>query len=144
MENNNSSLYAQKAVESFYLDRPYGIRIDYSRKGFVLFNRKLNLLGMDKWNSIEELPLEEYDNPEEIPVEGVDIQRYSSKVDIFFYTDKSSFDQGVPAPVHTITEYWIWSVSKNTTNISTVCQYCWAEPYNKRAVSNMVYCSRLR
>jgi len=39
---------------------PYGIRIDYSRKGFVLFNRKLNLLGMDKWNSIEELPLEEY------------------------------------------------------------------------------------
>lgn len=36
MENNNSSLYAQKAVESFYLDRPYGIRIDYSRKGFVL------------------------------------------------------------------------------------------------------------
>ena len=90
MENNNSSLYAQKAVESFYLDRPYGIRIDYSRKGFVLFNRKLNLLGMDKWNSIEELPLEEYDNPEEIPVEGVDIQRYNSKVDIFFYTDKSS------------------------------------------------------
>ena len=79
MENNNSSLYAQKAVESFYLDRPYGIRIDYSRKGFVLFNRKLNLLGMDKWNSIEELP-----------VEGVDIQRYNSKVDIFFYTDKSS------------------------------------------------------
>ena len=70
MENNNSSLYAQKAVESFYLDRPYGIRIDYSRKGFVLFNRKLNLLGMDKWNSIEELPLEEYDNPEEIPVEA--------------------------------------------------------------------------
>lgn len=47
MENNNSSLYAQKAVESFYLDRPYGIRIDYSRKGFVLFNRKLNLLEMD-------------------------------------------------------------------------------------------------
>jgi len=79
MENNNSSLYAQKAVESFYLDRPYGIRIDYSRKGFVLFNRKLNLLEMDKWNSIEELP-----------VEGVDIQRNSSKVDIFFYTDKSS------------------------------------------------------
>ena len=90
MENNNSSLYAQKAVESFYLDRPYGIRIDYSRKGFVLFNRKLNLLGMDKWNSIEELPLEEYDTPEEIPVEGVDIQRNSSKVDVFFYTDNSS------------------------------------------------------
>ena len=80
MENNNSSLYAQKAVESFYLDRPYGIRIDYSRKGFVLFNRKLNLLGMDKWNSIEELPLEEYDNPEEIPVEGVDIQIYLPSV----------------------------------------------------------------
>ena len=30
------------------------------------------------------------DKAEEIPVEGVDIQRYSSKVDIFFYTDKSS------------------------------------------------------
>lgn len=135
MENNNSSLYAQKAVESFYLDRPYGIRIDYSRKGFVLFNRKLNLLGMDKWNSIEELPLEEYDNPEEIPVEGVDIQRYSSKVDIFFYTDKSS-------PYHNGT--LDMECLKNTTNISTVCQYCWAEPYNKRAASNMAYCSRLR
>ena len=70
MENNNSSLYAQKAVESFYLDRPYGIRIDYSRKGFVLFNRKLNLLGMDKWNSIEELPLEEYDNRKKYRLKG--------------------------------------------------------------------------
>lgn len=115
MENNNSSLYAQKAVESFYLDRPYGIRIDYSRKGFVLFNRKLNLLEMDKWNSIEELPLEEYDNPEEIPVEGVDIQRNSSKVD---------YSSTRTNPVPTITEHWIWSASKNTTNISTVCQYC--------------------
>lgn len=90
MENNNSSLYAQKAVESFYLDRPYGIRIDYSRKGFVLVQPETEPAWMDKWNSIEELPLEEYDNPEEIPVEGVDIQRNSSKVDVFFYTDKSS------------------------------------------------------
>lgn len=103
MENNNSSLYAQKAVESFYLDRPYGIRIDYSRKVSSWFNRKLNLLGMDKWNSIEELPLEEYDNPEEIPVEGVDIQRYNSKVDIFFYTDN---------PVPTITEDWYECLKK--------------------------------
>ena len=47
-------------------------------------------------------------------------------------------------PVPTITEDWIWSVSRNTTNISTVCQYYWAEPYNKRAANNMAYCSRLR
>lgn len=90
MESNNSNLYKQKAVESFYLDRPYGIRIDFSRKGFVLFNRKLNLLGMDKWNSIEELPLEESDSLEEIPQEGVEVQKKEGKVDIFFYTDQSN------------------------------------------------------
>lgn len=36
-------------------------------------------------------------------------------------------------PVPIITGHWIWSVSKNTTNISTVCQYYWAEPYNKKS-----------
>ena len=90
MENNDSSLYEQKAVESFYLDRPYGIRIDFSQNGFVLFNRKLNLLGTNKWNSIEELPLEKSDSLEEIPQEGVVVQKNGDKVDIFFYTDQSS------------------------------------------------------
>ncbi|WP_317193894.1 hypothetical protein [Bacteroides thetaiotaomicron] len=72
------------------IDLSMDYRIKSDDHDFIYGLPKLNLLGMDKWNSIEELPLEEYDNPEEIPVEGVDIQRYSSKVDIFFYTDKSS------------------------------------------------------
>lgn len=90
MKDINSNLYKQKAVESFYLERPYGIRIDFSEKGYVLFNRKLNLLGVDKWNSIEELPLEKSDILEEIPLEGAEVKMYEKKVDIFFYTDKSN------------------------------------------------------
>lgn len=90
MEDISSSLYRQKAIESFYLDRPYGIRIDFSKKGYVLFNRKLNLLGIDRWNSIEELPLEKSDSLEEIPLEGVVIRKDERKVDVFFYTDKSN------------------------------------------------------
>lgn len=30
--------YQEKARENFYRNRPYGIHIDYDRKGFVLFN----------------------------------------------------------------------------------------------------------
>lgn len=89
MKDINSNLYRQKAVESFYLDRPYAIRIDFSEKGYVLFNRKLNLLGVDKWSSIEELPLEKSDILEEIALEGAELKTYGRKIDIFFYTDKS-------------------------------------------------------
>lgn len=135
MENNNSSLYAQKAVESFYLDRPYGIRIDYSRKGFVLFNRKLNLL---EWTNGTQLRNYRWKN---MTIR----KKYRLKGWIFKDTTvKWTYSSTRTNPVPTITEDWIWSVSRNTTNISTVCQYYWAEPYNKRAANNMAYCSRLR
>ena len=35
----------EKAKVGFYCNRPYGIRIDYAQKGFVLFNRYANTLG---------------------------------------------------------------------------------------------------
>ena len=35
----------EKARENFYRNRPYGIHIDYARKGFVLFNHYTNSLG---------------------------------------------------------------------------------------------------
>ena len=37
--------YQEKARENFYRNRPYGIHIDYARKGFVLFNHYTNSLG---------------------------------------------------------------------------------------------------
>ena len=37
--------YQEKARENFYRNRPYGIHIDYVRKGFVLFNHYTNSLG---------------------------------------------------------------------------------------------------
>ena len=50
--------YQEKARENFYRNRPYGIHIDYARKGFVLFNHYTNSLGKQETGSIEGLPLE--------------------------------------------------------------------------------------
>lgn len=35
----------EKAKVVFYCNQPYGIRIDYAQKEFVLFNRYANTLG---------------------------------------------------------------------------------------------------
>ncbi len=45
------------------------MRVDYRKKGFVLFNRNLNVLGNVEHARLEELPLERF-NVEEIPVGG--------------------------------------------------------------------------
>ena len=47
--------YQEKARENFYRNRPYGIHIDYARKGFVLFNHYTNSLGKQETGSIEGL-----------------------------------------------------------------------------------------
>ena len=31
--------YIKKAADAFLVERPYGMRVDYRKKGFVLFNR---------------------------------------------------------------------------------------------------------
>ena len=52
--------YQEKARENFYRNRPYGIHIDYVRKGFVLFNHFTNCLGNQETGSIEGLSLEKF------------------------------------------------------------------------------------
>lgn len=37
--------YITKAADAFLTSRPYGIRLDFKRKGFVIFNHHMNLLG---------------------------------------------------------------------------------------------------
>ena len=50
--------YIKKAADAFLVERPYGMRVDYRKKGFVLFNRNLNVLGNAEHARLEELPLE--------------------------------------------------------------------------------------
>ena len=57
--------YIKKAADAFLVERPYGMRVDYRKKGFVLFNRNLNVLGNVEHARLEELPLERF-NVEEI------------------------------------------------------------------------------
>lgn len=86
-----------KAGESFHANRPYGIRIDYSRKKFVLFNRNLNILGEKSPGTIEALPLEHFNDVEDIPTEGINKIQNGNILDIFFYTDQTDpFIQTLP------------------------------------------------
>ena len=59
--------YIKKAADAFLVERPYGMRVDYRKKGYVLFNRSLNLLGKVEPACLEELPLERFE-VEEIPL----------------------------------------------------------------------------
>ena len=52
--------YVKKAADAFLVERPYGMRVDYRKKGFVLFNRNLNVLGNAEQTRLEELPLERF------------------------------------------------------------------------------------
>ena len=72
--------YIKKAADAFLVERPYGMRVDYRKKGFVLFNRNLRL---------EELPLERF-NVEEIPLDGEIVEEHAGFTDVFFYTDLTS------------------------------------------------------
>ena len=78
--------YIKKAVDAFLVERPYGMRVDYRKKGFVLFNRNLNVLGNAEQTRLEELPLERF-NVEEIPLEGEVVEEHAGFTDVFFYTD---------------------------------------------------------
>ena len=49
--------YIKKAADAFLVERPYGMRVDYSKQGYVLFNRNLNVLGNGEYARLEELPL---------------------------------------------------------------------------------------
>ena len=35
--------YMKKAADAFLVGRPYGMRVDFRRKGYVLFNRRMNV-----------------------------------------------------------------------------------------------------
>ena len=63
--------YLKKAADAFLVERPYGMRVDYRKKGFVLFNRNLNVL-------------------EEIPLDGEIVEEHAGFTDVFFYTDLTS------------------------------------------------------
>ena len=65
------------------------MRVDYRKKGFVLFNRNLNVLGNAEHVRLEELPLERF-NVEEIPLDGEIVEEHAGFTDVFFYTDLTS------------------------------------------------------
>lgn len=81
--------YMAKAADAFLTGRPYGIRLDFKRRGFALFNRNLNELGNDLPGSVDTLPLEKFD-VEDIPLCGEHIVRREDITDIFFYDEKSN------------------------------------------------------
>ena len=78
--------YLKKAADAFLVERPYGMRVDYRKKGFVLFNRNLNVLGNVEHARLEELPLERF-KVEEIPLDGEIVEEHAGFTDVFFYTD---------------------------------------------------------
>ena len=49
--------YMAKAADAFLTGRPYGIRLDFKRRGFALFNRNLNELGNDLPGSVNRMSL---------------------------------------------------------------------------------------
>ena len=70
--------YIKKAADAFLVERPYGMRVDYRKGGYVLFNRNLNVLGNKEHACLEELPLEDFD---------VDEMEHAGFTDVFFYSD---------------------------------------------------------
>lgn len=97
MNMDTSIEYYLKARESFHINRPYGIRVDYALKKYVLFNRVMNTLGEESSGAIESLPLEDFSDVEDIPTNGANKIENGSILDIFFYTDKTDpFSQAKP------------------------------------------------
>lgn len=80
----------EKAKIGFYCNRPYGMRIDYAQKGFVLFNRYANTLGNRETGSIEKLPLESFEDVNEIPLNGIFVQNGNHTTDVHFYSEESN------------------------------------------------------
>ena len=53
-----SALLLMSRLSAVSYTHLYGMRVDYRKKGFVLFNRNLNVLGNAEHARLEELPLE--------------------------------------------------------------------------------------
>lgn len=83
--------YVKKAADAFLVERPYGMRVDYRKQGYVLFNRNLNLLGKTEPASLEELPLERFD-VEEIPLLEKTVEEHA-------VSQMCSFTANVPTPM---------------------------------------------
>ena len=81
--------YISKATDAFLTSRPYGIRLDFKRKGFVIFNHHMNLLGNGTPCNVDSLPLE-ICTLEDIPQIGERIIKKGDIMDIFFYDDTSN------------------------------------------------------
>lgn len=79
-----------KSEGRFLLQPAYGIRIDYAQKGFVLFNRYANTLGNRETGSIEKLPLESFEDVNEIPLDGILVQNGNHTTDVYFYSEESN------------------------------------------------------
>ena len=54
--------YIKKAADAFLVERPYGMRVDYSKRGYVF-------------------------DVDEIPLEGEIIKEHAGFTDVFFYSD---------------------------------------------------------
>ena len=74
--------YIAKAADSFLTSRPYGIRLDFKRKGFVIFNHHMNLLGNATPCNVDSLP-QEICTLEDIPQTGERIIKKGDIMDIF-------------------------------------------------------------
>lgn len=81
--------YIRKAAESFFVNRPYGIHIDYKKQGYVLFNRQLNVLGNRNPGCIDRLPLERF-GVEEIPLDGKTVEKHPDFTNVYFYDDHTN------------------------------------------------------
>ena len=79
--------YIKKAADAFLVERPYGMRVDYSKRGYVLFNRNLNVLGNGEHARLEELPLERVLMWTRFPWKGEIIKEHAGFTDVFFYSD---------------------------------------------------------
>ena len=93
--------YIKKAADAFLVERPYGMRVDYSKRGYVLFNRNLNVLGNGEYARLEELPLAALDVAE-IPLEGALITDHPGFTDAFSYpacTTPSAAPVPAPTPL---------------------------------------------
>ena len=105
--------YIKKAADAFLVERPYGMRVDYSKRGYVLFNRNLNVLGNGEYARLEELPLEEFD-VDEIPLEGEIIKEHAGFTDVFFYSDCTNPYAGYVLDLKKITAYkqfiYTWAI----------------------------------
>ena len=56
----------------------------------MLFNRYANTLGNRETGSIEKLPLESFEDVNEIPLDGILVQSGNHTTDVYFYSEESN------------------------------------------------------